>query len=131
MKINNHKDTDSLYMHLKETPTLESEEVAPGTVLHFDEDGSVTGFEIYYGASEKVDLSDLEISGLGEQTLEAYGQVGLWRLVRTRTRASDKPKRPAEAAGRYGVTGARHAAGRGLVQEVRAYRRSSADRAVA
>lgn len=53
MKINYHKDTDSLYMHLKETPTLESEEVAPGTVLHFDEDGSVTGFEIYYGASDK------------------------------------------------------------------------------
>lgn len=64
MRINYHKDTDSLYMYLKETPTLESEEVAPGTVLHFDEDGGVTGLEIYYGASEKVALSNLEIVGL-------------------------------------------------------------------
>jgi uncharacterized protein YuzE len=43
MRISYHKDTDSLYIHLKEAPTLESEEVAPGTVLHFDEDGGVTG----------------------------------------------------------------------------------------
>jgi uncharacterized protein YuzE len=64
MRISYHEDTDSLYIHLKDTPTVESEEVAPGTVLHFDEDGNVTGIEIYSEASETVDLSTLEVPGL-------------------------------------------------------------------
>lgn len=133
MRINYHKDTDSLYMHLKETPTLESEEVAPGTVLHFDEDGGVTGLEIYYGASEKVGLSNLEIVGLEDQALEAQAQVGSWQPVLTRRYATKKSKRPApaEAAKRYGAIMTKRASSRGLVQEAREYRRSSADRAVA
>jgi uncharacterized protein YuzE len=68
MRISYHRETDSLYIHLKDTPTLESEEVAPGTVLHFDEDGGVTGMEIYYDASEKVDLSSVETLGIVEAT---------------------------------------------------------------
>ncbi len=66
MRISYHEDTDSLYIHLNETPTLESEEVAPGTVLHFDEDENVTGFEIYFDASKRVDLSEVEIIGLDD-----------------------------------------------------------------
>lgn len=64
MRISYHEDTNSLYVHLKDAPTLESEEIAPGTVAHFDEDGNVTGIEIYYDASEKADLSKVEVIGL-------------------------------------------------------------------
>jgi uncharacterized protein YuzE len=64
MRISYHEDTDSLYIHLKEAPTVESEEVAPDTVLHFDEDGNVTGLEIYSEAGKRVDTSKLEVSGL-------------------------------------------------------------------
>ena len=65
MRISYHKDTDSLYIHLKDTPTLESEEVGPDTVLHFDEAGNLTGIEVYSEASEKVDdVSELEVSGV-------------------------------------------------------------------
>jgi uncharacterized protein YuzE len=67
MRISYHKDTDSLYIHLKGTPTLESEEVAPDTVLHFDEDGNVTGIEVYSDAREKVDLSEVELSGIEDE----------------------------------------------------------------
>lgn len=64
MKISYHDDTDSLYVHLNGVPTAESEEVADGTVIHFGEDGGVTGIEVYADASEKVDLSSVELRGL-------------------------------------------------------------------
>lgn len=64
MKISYHDDTDSLYVHLNGAPTAESEEVADGTVIHFGENGGVTGIEVYAGASEKVDLSSVELRGL-------------------------------------------------------------------
>lgn len=64
MRISYHEDTDSIYIHFTEIPTLESEEVAPDTVLHFDEDGGLTGIEIYSEASEKIDLPTLEVLGL-------------------------------------------------------------------
>lgn len=68
MKISYHKDTDSLYIHLNDAPTVESEEVAPDTVLHFDEDGNATGIEIYSEASGRVDLAKLQVSGLEDET---------------------------------------------------------------
>jgi uncharacterized protein YuzE len=97
MKISYHKDTDSLYMHLKETATLESQELAPGTVLHFDEDGGITGLEIYYGAKEKVDLSNVEVVGLETQAMEAQSQTGRWQTARTRKYVTKKSKKPTVA----------------------------------
>lgn len=67
MKISYHTDTNALYIHLSDAPTAESEEVAEDTVLHFDETGNVTGMEVYGGASEKADLSTLDIVGLERQ----------------------------------------------------------------
>ncbi|MBA2691443.1 MAG: DUF2283 domain-containing protein [Rubrobacter sp.] len=61
MKINYHKDTDSLYIHFNERPSDESEEIAPDTVAHFDEDGEHTGIEFYAEASRKVDLDGIEV----------------------------------------------------------------------
>ncbi len=56
-------ETDMLYVELKDVPSVESEEIAPGIVLDFDETGQVTGIEIE-DASQKVDLSRLEITAL-------------------------------------------------------------------
>lgn len=64
MRVSYHGDTDSLYIHLNGASTAESEEVADGTVIHFAEDGEITGIEVYSDASEKVDLSDVEVRGL-------------------------------------------------------------------
>lgn len=70
MRISYHEDTDSLYIHLNDTPTIESEEVAPDTVLHLDEDGNVTGIEIHSEVRKRVDLSTLEVLGLNIDILD-------------------------------------------------------------
>ena len=56
-------DTDMLYIKLAEGTSTESEEVAPGIVLDFDEGSRVIGIEIE-GASTLVDLSRLEVLAL-------------------------------------------------------------------
>jgi uncharacterized protein YuzE len=60
MKFRYHKETDSLYIHLADKPSVESEEVAPNLVLDFDENGAVVGIDIDH-ASKHVDLQSLEI----------------------------------------------------------------------
>ena len=56
-------DTDSLYIDLAERPSVESEEVAPGVVLDFDQEGHVVGIDIDH-ASKLVDLSRLATTSL-------------------------------------------------------------------
>lgn len=56
-------DTDMLYIELVSGVSTESEEVAPGIVLDFDEKNHVIGIEIE-DASTFIDLSKLEVSAL-------------------------------------------------------------------
>jgi len=58
-----HPDTDMLYIRLAEGVSVESEEVAEGTVLDFDENDRLVGIEIE-DASKFIDLSRLELSSL-------------------------------------------------------------------
>lgn len=59
MKFSYHPDTDSLYIHLSESVSVESEEVAPNIVLDFDEQGKVVGIDIDH-ASKIVNFQKLE-----------------------------------------------------------------------
>ncbi len=69
MRVSYQKDTDSLYVVLRDDRRyVESEEISPGVVLDFDEHGNVLAMEIYSGASEKVDLSVLANEGLPTDT---------------------------------------------------------------
>lgn len=52
-----------LYIKLSEGISTESEEVAPGIVLDFNEQNQVVGIEIE-DASKFIDLSRLEVSAL-------------------------------------------------------------------
>jgi uncharacterized protein YuzE len=63
MVFHYHPDTDMLYIQLADRPSTESEEVAPGIVLDFDERSQVIGIEIE-DASTVVDLSRLEVLAL-------------------------------------------------------------------
>ena len=46
MKFENFIKTDTLYIDLKETNSIDSKEIANGIVLDFDESGEMTGIEI-------------------------------------------------------------------------------------
>jgi len=56
-------DTDMLYIRLADGISTESEEVAPGMVLDFDEANRLLGVEVE-DASKLVDLSRLELQAL-------------------------------------------------------------------
>lgn len=58
-----YPDTDMLYIKLATGVSTESEEVAPGIVLDFDERNQVIGIEIE-NASTFIDLSRLDVSAL-------------------------------------------------------------------
>jgi uncharacterized protein YuzE len=58
-----YADTDMLYIKLSDRTSVESEEVAPGVVLDFDEHNRIIGVEVA-DASQTIDLSRLEIRAL-------------------------------------------------------------------
>ncbi len=55
-----YPETDMLYIKLSDGVSAESEEIAPGVLLDFDEHNRVIGVEIE-DASKLVDLSRLEL----------------------------------------------------------------------
>ena len=63
MKLSHHPDTDSLYIDLLETPSVESREISEGVVLDFDATGHVVVIDID-NASRKVTLKELTLSRL-------------------------------------------------------------------
>ncbi|VAW43152.1 hypothetical protein MNBD_CHLOROFLEXI01-2897 [hydrothermal vent metagenome] len=46
MKLKIDKESDALYFRLDDAEIVESEEVQPGIILDFDEDGRMIGIEI-------------------------------------------------------------------------------------
>jgi uncharacterized protein YuzE len=65
MKVVYWKDTDTMYVTFRDdVETRELEEIAPGVVADFAESGELVGIEVYDAASEKVDLSKLEVEDL-------------------------------------------------------------------
>lgn len=63
MTFKYYPDTDMLHIELVSGVSTESEEVAPGIVLDFDEKNNVIGIEIE-DAGKLIDLSRLEVSAL-------------------------------------------------------------------
>lgn len=46
MRLKIDRENDALYFRLDESSVVESEEVQPGVILDFNEDGKVVGVEI-------------------------------------------------------------------------------------
>jgi uncharacterized protein YuzE len=46
MKLHIDKEADALYLRLNDSAIVESEEVAPGVVLDYNEANQVVGFEL-------------------------------------------------------------------------------------
>jgi uncharacterized protein YuzE len=71
LRISYYPETDSLYISLIDTPGVDSEEVAPETVLDLDRDGNVVGIEIYGDAARRVDLSKMRLERNPEKGIDA------------------------------------------------------------
>lgn len=61
MNISYDKATDSLYIHLTDRASVESDEVRGGVVLDFDANGALVGIDVQH-ASERTDLGSLSLS---------------------------------------------------------------------
>lgn len=66
MKLNYYSETDSLYIDLSETQSVESREVSEGVVLDYDAEGNLVGIDID-NASRKVRLEQLILNKLPSQ----------------------------------------------------------------
>lgn len=63
MKIQYVHDTDSLYIHFSSRPSRDSEEVAEGVVIDYDDEGNIVGLDID-NASTKIELNELILDHL-------------------------------------------------------------------
>ena len=70
MKINYDAATDSLYIHLAERPSVDSDEVADGVVLDYDAAGALVGIDVQH-ASQRADIRQLAINHMPLTHLEA------------------------------------------------------------
>jgi uncharacterized protein YuzE len=68
MKFLYYPETDSLYIELSKTPSVDSQEVTPDVVLDFDAEKNLVGIDLDH-ASKFVNLSRLEANSLPIQTL--------------------------------------------------------------
>jgi uncharacterized protein YuzE len=58
VKIEYSKETDALYIHLRDAPVAESRDVKEGVTLDFDANRHIVGLEVL-DASERLGLSNL------------------------------------------------------------------------
>ncbi len=70
MRLSYDPDTDSLYIHLIDKPSKDSDEVADGVVLDFDEFGGLVGIDVQ-NASQHADISRLLLNKMPFRELEA------------------------------------------------------------
>ena len=65
MKLYADKESDALYLRLDESTIVESEEVAPGVVLDYNDSDEVVGVELLYLSTRS---SELNLSTLHFET---------------------------------------------------------------
>lgn len=63
MEIQYDRESDMLYIGLLKHTSTESEEIAPGFVVDYDDKNRIVGIEIEGGTS-MADLTKLDVSGL-------------------------------------------------------------------
>ena len=63
--------SDALYIRVKESRTVDSEEVVPGVIVDYDEHGEIARIEILWFSKRKIDLHKLVTEGPEAVVLEA------------------------------------------------------------
>ena len=59
MQVRYYPDTDMMYVAFREKASASSQEVSPGLVADYDEEGNVVGIEVE-DASKRADLSSMQ-----------------------------------------------------------------------
>ena len=64
MKMNIDKEADALYLRLDDSPIIESQEVAPGIILDYNEADQVVGIEMLNLSKRtpSLDVSNLQVT---------------------------------------------------------------------
>ncbi len=70
MKISYDKATDSLYIHLADRPSVDSDEVDDDVVLDFDKDDAPVGIDVQH-ASQRANIRSLSVLKLPLDELQA------------------------------------------------------------
>lgn len=70
MRLSYDPATDSLYIHLVDRPGADSNEVAEGVVLDFDEKGGIVGIDVQH-ASKHVDIHRLLLERMPFREMQA------------------------------------------------------------
>jgi uncharacterized protein YuzE len=83
VRFHYYPETDSLYIDLTETPSVDSREVAPGVVLDFGANGRLVGIDVDQ-ASKFVNLTHLEAQALPMASFS-------WIAAQTRTPSVQEP----------------------------------------
>ncbi len=72
MQINYYKETDSLYIDLKNTPSVRSVVVSDGVVLDYDETDTLVGIDIDQ-ARKNLDFKELIVASLPKDMVVRAG----------------------------------------------------------
>jgi len=80
MKLQYFRDTDTLYIDLRDEVATSSDEIAHDVVVDYNEDGQVVGIGIDL-ASTKIDLSTVEVSALPNVRVTSAPLPGSGALV--------------------------------------------------
>ena len=63
MKLHYYPETDSLYIDLSSSPSVDSQEIAENLVVDYGRDGRVVGLDIQH-ASLQLDLTTIDLEHL-------------------------------------------------------------------
>ncbi len=63
--------SDALYIWIREGKVVDSEEVTPGVIVDYDENGEIIGIEILRFSKKRIDLRKLVTEGPETVVLEA------------------------------------------------------------
>ena len=65
MKVTYDRETDSLVITLREAPVRESDEVRPGVIADFGEDGGAVGFDVLRASRVVGDAEEVQFATTG------------------------------------------------------------------
>ena len=63
IRISYNKTADALYIRLKDDKVVDSDEVAPGVIVDFNDKGEIVGIEVLEFSRRDIDMKKLVIEG--------------------------------------------------------------------